>query len=331
MIRNLLIPLFFGLTILVLAVGCDKKPAPAPKKPAPVAAPILQKTTTHPYAYLYGLSGFKYADLAASHAAKLMVVDVDDAELTAQEVASLKSKGSTVFSYLSIGEAEDYRDYWQGWDENKPAFLLPENKEWKGNYRVKFWDKNWQNIIIKKAALIAQMGFDGIYLDIVDGYQVKEVVKAYPGSKAQLRQEMENFVIRISNQTKKINPRFKVIPQNAVELVANSQDDSQPNNNYLRAIDGMGVEDLWYDDDSVAEWTKYDLAMIRLAQAQGKFIIVISYPTDKNKQLDFVNKSLKAGFIPFAGKRSLSKGEGVLPLNKQLPKTIPAAYYRGTY
>jgi cysteinyl-tRNA synthetase len=55
-----------------------------------------------------------------------------------------------IVCYLSISEAEDYRYYWnKTWNKKnkKPTFLLDANKHWKGNYLVKYWDSEWQNII----------------------------------------------------------------------------------------------------------------------------------------------------------------------------------------
>ncbi len=274
--------------------------------------------TPHIYHYLYGLSGYQFDDLANAYSAKLMVVDVDDAELTSPQIAALKQNGTTVYSYLSIGEAENYRDYWQGWSEQKPDFLLAENKEWKGNYRVKFWDKDWQNIIIAKAQKIAQIGFSGVYLDIIDGYQVKQVINAYSGSTKELRAEMENFIIRISAATKAINPNFKIIPQNAVELTAAEGSETQPNRAYLKAIDGLGVEDLWFNDDEISDWTEGDLKYIKLAQAKGKFILVTSYPTKEKYQAEFLSNARKNGFIPFVGKRDLSKKSNVYSINRNV-------------
>jgi len=80
---------------------------------------------------------------------------------------------------MSIGEAEDYRYYWQsGWKVGNPSFLDKENPNWKGNYKVRYWDKDWQNIIygndnsyLKK---ILDAGFDGVYLDIIDGFEYFE-------------------------------------------------------------------------------------------------------------------------------------------------------------
>lgn len=313
-------------------IGCNtlqsaERPAATSHAATIAKAAQIPHVAANHYRYLYGLSGYKFADLLMADSADILVVDVDDAELTAEQVHQLKDSGKTVFSYLSIGEAEDYRDYWNPeWKKNKPSFLLDENKEWKGNYRVKFWDAGWQKLMIGRAQHIAQMGFDGIYLDIIDGYQQKSVIKAFGGDQKGARRAMENFVIRLSQAVKQINPRFKVIPQNATELAADVGNDSHPNLAYLRAIDGMGVEDLWYNDDKKSGWTGDDLKNIRLAQAQGKFILAISYPKDPKKQADFVNKALQARLIPFVGKRALAKKEGIYPINLQITKAVPQSW-----
>ncbi|MGB4665106.1 MAG: endo alpha-1,4 polygalactosaminidase [Bacteroidales bacterium] len=103
----------------------------------------------------------------------------NDEKYTKSEIEKLKVKknGSKrlVICYMSIGEAEDYRYYWNNiWKVIKPSWLLKENPEWEGNYIVKYWDKEWQKIIygqddsyVKK---IIDSGFDGVYMDIVDGF-----------------------------------------------------------------------------------------------------------------------------------------------------------------
>ncbi|NPA44475.1 MAG: hypothetical protein GXO49_02970, partial [Chlorobi bacterium] len=81
--------------------------------------------------------------------------------------------------YMSIGEAENYRYYWQEeWNTNKPEWLDKENPDWEGNYKVWYWNKDWQNIIygndnsyLKK---ILDAGFDGVYLDIIDAFEYYE-------------------------------------------------------------------------------------------------------------------------------------------------------------
>ena len=103
--------------------------------------------------------------------------------LTSDDVNSLKRKknGGTrlVISYMSIGEAEDYRYYWQSfWDRGPPQWLAGENPDWPGNYKVRYWDGGWQEIIFgqKDAYLdrIMSAGFDGVYLDIIDAFEYFE-------------------------------------------------------------------------------------------------------------------------------------------------------------
>lgn len=116
----------------------------------------------------------------------LLVMDLffqDGSEFLASEVAQLRTKANggsrLVICYMSIGEAEDYRYYWQNsWSSNKPSWLRDENPDWAGNYKVAYWDASWQQIIygnnssyLKK---ILDADFDGVYLDIIDAYEYFE-------------------------------------------------------------------------------------------------------------------------------------------------------------
>lgn len=116
----------------------------------------------------------------------LLIMDlfsVDGEAFTADEIEQLRHKKNggkrMVIAYMSIGEAEDYRYYWQSdWNHHKPAWMDKENPNWKGNYKVKYWEKTWQDIIygndnsyLKK---ILDAGFDGVYLDIIDAFEYYE-------------------------------------------------------------------------------------------------------------------------------------------------------------
>jgi len=112
----------------------------------------------------------------------ILIIDAffdSDEAIEKSDVERLRYKANggkrLVISYLSIGEAEDYRYYWQEeWYENPPEWLLDENENWEGNYIVKYWSEEWQDIIAtgedSSLAKILDSGFDGVYLDIVDGY-----------------------------------------------------------------------------------------------------------------------------------------------------------------
>ncbi len=116
----------------------------------------------------------------------LLIMDLffkDGVAFTSSEIAQLKNKANggkrLIISYMSIGEAEDYRYYWQqSWNTNKPSWLDKENPNWQGNYKVRYWDTSWQNVIfgndssyLKK---IIDANFDGVYLDIIDAFEYYE-------------------------------------------------------------------------------------------------------------------------------------------------------------
>jgi cysteinyl-tRNA synthetase, unknown class len=116
----------------------------------------------------------------------LLIMDLffkDGTPFSASEIRQLRNKANggkrLVISYMSIGEAEDYRYYWQTqWGSTPPSFLEAENPDWPGNFKVKYWDAEWKSIIygndnsyLKK---IINAGFDGVYLDIIEGFEYFE-------------------------------------------------------------------------------------------------------------------------------------------------------------
>ena len=115
----------------------------------------------------------------------LLIVDLfwGAAALTAADVDTLKLKNNggqrLLIAYCSIGEAEDYRYYWQPeWAANPPSWLSEENPDWPGNYRVRYWDPAWQAIIFGNdqsyLKRILDAGFDGVYLDTIDTFEFFE-------------------------------------------------------------------------------------------------------------------------------------------------------------
>ncbi|WP_176132713.1 endo alpha-1,4 polygalactosaminidase [Salegentibacter holothuriorum] len=102
---------------------------------------------------------------------------------TAEEIQKLKKKQNggerLVIAYMSIGEAEEYRYYWQdSWNKKSPNWLVEENPHWSGNFKVKYWNRDWKELIYrnKNSYLnkIVNAGFDGVYLDIIDAFQYFE-------------------------------------------------------------------------------------------------------------------------------------------------------------
>lgn len=116
----------------------------------------------------------------------LLIMDLffkDGTAFTSLEVEQLKHKGNDgkrlVICYMSIGEAEDYRYYWlSDWNNNKPFWFEKENPDWEGNFKVQYWNEDWQAIIYghnnSYLDMILDAQFDGVYLDIIDGFEYFE-------------------------------------------------------------------------------------------------------------------------------------------------------------
>ncbi len=156
--------------------------------PAPFSeneADIENLQQAHNFLYLINPAQYsskeEFIEAITSTNYDLLVMDLylGDEAFTKEEVEQLRHKANgrnrLVLCYLSIGEAEDYRPYWkQEWSTNPPDWLLEENPNWAGNYRVQYWNKDWQAIITGSAdsylAKIINAGFDGVYLDLVDAF-----------------------------------------------------------------------------------------------------------------------------------------------------------------
>lgn len=115
----------------------------------------------------------------------LLVMDLflDDESFTAEEIQQLKRKANggqrLVICYMSIGEAERYRYYWEPtWRTHHPEWLDRANPHWPGNYKVRYWHPDWQALICGPGNSylnrILAAGFDGVYLDIIDAFEYFE-------------------------------------------------------------------------------------------------------------------------------------------------------------
>ena len=114
----------------------------------------------------------------------LLIIDlyVSDERLTLKDIMRLKTKRNggqrLIICYMRIGEAEDYRWYWQpSWNQNPPDFLCAQNESWEGNFKVRYWDPDWQNLIYGNEGYLSKIldaGFDGVYLDIIDAFEYFE-------------------------------------------------------------------------------------------------------------------------------------------------------------
>lgn len=107
--------------------------------------------------------------------------------------------------------------------------------------------------------------------------------------------KMQDFVIDISKYARSIDSNFIVIPQNGPELAFEKiNTNGKFKTTYLNAIDGIAVEDLFYNGKPKID--KYRLQMLRKLQVE-KQVMVSDFITE-SAALEAVKKqSSKEGFL----------------------------------
>lgn len=251
--------------------------------------------------HLGDISSERMAEIAAS-GSDLIVIDFanysgEETPYTAADLDVMRGGDDTlIVAYLSIGEAEDYRFYW-----DTPAFqaiaddvLASVNPEFDDNYKVKYWLESWQDVIFDYVDRIIDAGFNGLYLDIIDGFEYWE--EEAPNSGIDYRQDMADFVAAIrayaQDRLADLDPErnFVIIGQNGEALLTNET--------YLAAIDGVGKEDLYFYYDATDESTfiqqspedvAYSFELLQLAQSEGKPVFAVEYLTPA-RQAEFVDE-----------------------------------------
>lgn len=226
-----------------------------------------------PLSWTYQLQG--NLDRVRQSAADVAVVDIDHVA-TNGGVASLRRRPQepprAIISYLSIGEAETSRPYWNACCATAPPPWLTERTQgWAGNYLVRYWDPRWQALVEARLMAVIAAGFDGVYLDRIDSWESKA------GEHPAARADMIAFVRKLSRTAKALKPDFQVFVQNGEELL---DDDA-----YLAAIDGIGKEDLFFGAEQTgvrnpAEWVRHSIDRLDRVRAQRKPVLVVEYLPD---------------------------------------------------
>ena len=263
---------------------------------------------------------------------------------TKSAVAALKASknhegtsGKMVIAYIDIGEVEDWRWYWRWsqveWQagENRPDdwpdyIVKPDPDGWTGNYPVAYWDEAWKDIVIygenttnpygEYNSIIDEVlidGFDGIYLDWVEGFEDVDVAALAQQQGLDAADEMVKFIEEMREYGKSRDPGFIIIQQNAAELISHVPD-------VVNYIDGISQEAIWYDgfggfddwDDKEGydelndvDLSNYYLEHLEKYMAEGLPVWCVEYDL---KEEDWAYE-LAAEFcmVPYCTRRSLAR------------------------
>ncbi len=206
--------------------------------------------------------------------------------------------------YMSIGQAESYRWYYQPeWGQNPPEWMGETDPVWSDRW-VQYWHPEWQAIIYGSPESyldkIIELGFDGVYLDRVDAYWYYQ-----EQGRDTAAREMVDFILHFTEYAREQKPGFGVFSQNAEELGVMFPD-------FLNAMTGMGVEDLYYGypqehQASPADWTAVREAILDQWVAEGKLVLTIDYSGKPGQIADAYSRAHARGYVPYVTDRSLGR------------------------
>ncbi|HEX9637110.1 MAG TPA: MJ1477/TM1410 family putative glycoside hydrolase [Acidobacteriota bacterium] len=284
----------------------------------------------------YQLQGYEsdLGELAAS-AFDLLVIDYSrdgtaETEFNAGQIAAVRDGiggSKVVLAYLSIGEAESYRYYFDpDWIDPEtgqpsaaaPSFLDGPNSDFPDNYKVRYWMPGWRAILFGRASpglersyldRILQAGFDGVYLDIIDAYET------YGPDGTNLRpsaaSDMARLVLDLAEYARRAYSRtdFIVVPQNGSGLLERLEPGL--GSEYLRAIQAIGAEDTFYFGD-LEENNPLDpqtevIAQLRQFRSAGNLVLAIDYLTQSSKIDDFFARCEAEDWIAYVSVRDLDR------------------------
>ena len=263
-----------------------------------------------PKTAMYVLQGVDPAVIAAApFDVKVVEVYTDDGQMFTP--AEVKQMGggpgqALLLGYFSLGEAEAYRDYFA----SIPSEALgPEDPNWAGDFEVAYWTPEWKGVAEASIDRMVKAGYDGIYFDVVDAFQLPWSQAHAPRGDA--AGAMQTLVQELSAYAKAQAPTFKVWVNGAEELLTDKA--------YVDSIDGLFKENLFYNDDGSAKQptaeTQASLDQLKIAQDAGKDVVAIEYVTGAQKVADVHAQAEAAGMGSYVAKLDLIgvDTEGVLP------------------
>ena len=247
--------------------------------------------------------------LVATKSDLLVIEPTHDGKwLTREEVERLGANGRVVLAYFSIGEAESYRAYWKAeWKTKPPAFLGAVNADWDGNYKVRYWLPQWQAITRARLDEVADAGFDGAYLDIIDAYEYWGPGGDEP-ERPTAAADMVRFVMQLAAHVRAKHPKFAIVPQNGAGIL---EEAPQLAGAYLETVDAIGAEDTFFfgnrDENNRYRPQQDTIAALKRFRAAGKPVLSVDYLTRSTLAQQFVAVARAADFAPYVGVRALDR------------------------
>lgn len=294
------------LAVVLASTACGPATRPPPPTPDPSARATPLRGVTSWVDQLQNYAGGKLdAITAAPH--QLAVIDLardaGSSYFGPEEVAAVRASGKIVLSYFEIGSIEDYRPEAGPIGRDAPDLVLNRWESWPHEHFVKYWDPRWWDQVIQpRLDRALSAGFDGVYLDTPLAYEELDLAMVPGLTRQELARAMADLVIRMSRYAKSRHPGFLIVPLNSPELRTQS--------GYVDAIDGIGIEDLYYlpnDRPCDLDYCPVNLHNVRALRDAGKFVLAVDYATQPDHIRAACAHYREEGFAGYVGPPELNR------------------------
>jgi cysteinyl-tRNA synthetase, unknown class len=289
---------FLPITILCLTIVLPAGPVDA------------ARNWTEVNSWVYQLCNYKDGrlDQIAGSPFDLAVIDLardgGGGYFSGEEIAAVKKSGKIVLAYFEIGAIEKYRPEWASVSDDLKAGTVD---GWPEEQYVRFWEDRWWPVVKGRIDRAILAGFDGAYLDMVMTYS--EIPNSGL-SQEERANRMVALIARISVYAKTRNAAFKIVPQNCPELYTWSYWEPALNTTYIHAIDGLGLESVFYlahDKPADKEWCRENRANALAIRNAGKLVLGVDYAMKPKNIADAYKKQRELGFVPYVSVDALDR------------------------
>ncbi|WP_026653018.1 endo alpha-1,4 polygalactosaminidase [Butyrivibrio proteoclasticus] len=239
-----------------------------------------------PYDQEYGVYlSDDFDDLDKELNCKTIVIDAQ--YYTKAEIAQIHEKNGTVLSYVNVGSLENFRDYFEDFED----LTLAPYEHWEGEYWIDVSEKRWQDFLVEEVGQsLKDKGVDGFFIDNTDVYYVFHEDKIYEG------------LVSIMKRLKAMD--MKVIINGGDNFVSRCIDE---NGTIKGVLDGVNQESVFttidWDNDSFREndeeETEYFLAYLKKVKKAGGEVYVLEYSQDQDITKKAIKKCHKLGYTVY--------------------------------
>lgn len=252
--------------------------------------------------FRYQLHGYDQASIKRIKESQNTLWVIDESKnsekiFSKDEINQFQNNSNLIISYVSLGEAEDYRSYFS---KLSRELIVNENPSWPGNYSIRYWRKQWGEIVDARILKMIKAGYDGVIYDVVDAFDLYDEKKLYA-------KRMADLIWQTSKNAKKVKNDFRIILQNASVLFEHL--DEADKTRLLQIISGATIENVLFEQPGTNPTVSPSVASyINELKASKKWVLSIEYVQEEEKIKSYLKLMNDLGILGLITDQSL-KGE----------------------